>query len=521
MKQLALPISNQRYAAPQWGVWLLAGMLLLLVPVAGLLAVTGSIFLVIVPVLLVLSLALAFRPWLFTWLIIFSGLVILGVVRLYAPQFQIIRWLMPVLTLGVSIAVVVMQAFRPSPAARAKLPALFWRMAAFVLVTLFTTLVNWNGFLTAIAGVKDYFQVWGLIVVFALIYYRGDFSRGLTIFLVGIALLQVPFVLQQYFFLVPMRIGFAQLQIVPEDVIAGTFGAELYGGGNNALLAAYLFIAVGILLMLWRQRILSSWLVLPSVLLLIFPVFLNEAKVAFFYAWVMFLVLYKEDIARRPLRFIVGNVVLFLFLFVFLSFYAQMAAESGKAHNLGQYLDFLKEQNLERGYGTLVLNRWTALTFWFQEHFPQDIWHGLIGHGLGESREAALMLDIGKTVAARRYPGMGIGLTSLSALLWDVGLVGVALVAAMFVSAYRLSGRLAETARERPLAMALFKGLQAGVVILAISIVHKDFFAFDVAFQSLYVLIMGYLIYSARNSPPRSEDNDPDHAGSPHIGRAS
>jgi len=521
MKHAALPSTNVYQTAPQWGIWVILALCILLAPIAGLLAVTGSIFLVTVPVLLLLSLVLAFNPWLFTWLIIFSGLVILGVVRLYAPHLQIIRWLIPLLTLGASIAVVVMQAFRPSPAARARLPALFWWMAAFVLVTLFTTLVNWNGFLTAIAGIKDYFQVWGLIAVFALIYYRGDFSRGLTMFLVGIALLQVPFVLQQYFFLVPIRIGFAQLQIVPEDVIAGTFGAELYGGGNNALLAAYLFIAVGILLMLWRQKILSSWLVLPSVLLLIFPVFLNEAKVAFFYAWVMFIVLYKEDIARRPLRFIAGNIVLFLFLFVFLSFYAELAAESGKAHNLGQYLDFLKEQNLERGYGTLVLNRWTALTFWFQEHFPQDIWHGFIGHGPGESREGALVLDIGKTVAARRYPGMGIGLTSLSALLWDVGLVGVAMVAAMFVSAYRLAGRLAQAARERPLAVALFKALQAGVVILAISIVHKDFFAFDVAFQSLYVLIMGYLIYSARNSQPRSVNHNPDHAGLPHMGRAS
>lgn len=511
MKQAVLPSTNYHGTVAPWGIWILVALLVLLAPLLGLLATTGSIFLVTIPVVLLLTLVLVFHPWLFTWIIIFSGLVVMGVIRLYAPEFQAIRWLIPFLTLGVPIVLVVMQAFKPSPAERARLPALFWWAVAFLFASLFTTLINWNGFLPAISGLKSYFQVWGLIAVFALIYYRGDFSRGLTLFLVGIALLQVPFVLQQYFYIVPVRVGFPLL--VPEDVVAGTFGAELYGGGNNALLATYLFMVIGILLMLWRQKILAAWLMLPCVLLLIFPVFLNEAKVAFFYAWVMFLVLYKEDIARRPLHFILGNIVLFLFLFVFLSFYAQIAAESGKAHNLGQYLDFLKEQNLDRGYGTYVLNRWTALTFWFQEHFPHDIGHAFIGHGLGESREGALVVDVSNTVAARRYRGMGIGLTGLSSLLWDVGLIGVAMVAMMLMSAYRLAGRLAEAARERPLAMALFKGLQAGVIILGISIVHKDFFVFEMAFQSLFVLIIGYLIYSARNFSSLSASHQAGHTG--------
>jgi hypothetical protein len=499
MKQAVLPTSRFHRTVSPWGIWILVALLVLLAPLLGLLSATGNIFLVTIPVVMLLAMVLVFHPWLFTWLIIISGLVVMGVVRLYASEFQIIRWLIPLLTVGVPITVVIVQAFKASPSERSQLPALFWWAVAFLCAALITTLVNWSGFITAIAGAKNYFQVWGLIAVFALIYYRGDFTRGLTILLLGIGLLQVPFVLHQYFFVVPMRTGLAK--IVPEDVIAGTFGAELYGGGNNALLAAYLFIAIGILLAVWRQRILPAWLVFPSTLLLIFPVFLNEAKITFFYAWVMFLVLYWRDIVRRPSRFIFGNLVLILFLFLFVSFYAEIAVKSGEAHNLGQYLDFLEEQSLERGYGTYELNRWTALTFWFQEHFPRDGLHAFIGHGLGETQEGALLLDVSNTVAARRYPGMGIGLTGLSALLWDVGLIGVALVAGLFISAYRLAGRLARICQERPLAVALFNGLQVGVAILALSMVHKSFFVFDMAFQSLFVLIVGYLIYSARHLP--------------------
>jgi hypothetical protein len=285
----------------------------------------------------------------------------------------------------------------------------------------------------------------------------------------------------------------------PDDVIAGTFGAELYGGGNNAILAAYLFIVIGLLLSLWRNKIVPAWLMFPGVLLLAFPVFLNEAKVAVFYAWVMFIVLYWENIVRRPLRFIVANIFLFLFLFAFVLVYAQLSVETSRAHTVGQYLDFLIEHNLYRGYGTYELNRWTALVFWFQEHFPHDLWHAFAGHGLGETQEGSNLMDVSKSLAARRYHGMGIGLTGLSALLWDVGLFGTLLVGLMFLSACRLAGRLAKASCGNPLAMALFTGLQAGVAILALSIVHKSFFVFEMAFQILFVLIIGYLIYSARH----------------------
>lgn len=496
--QLTLASTHRPYATPSWGLWLLAAILMLLVPVAGLLAVTGSVFLVTVPVLLLASVVLAFHPWLFTWIIIFSGLAVMGTLKLYVPQFQIIRWIIPLMAVAALLSVLLLQTFQRESRKTASLPALFWWVGAFVLAGVVSTLANWSGMSAALVGAKNYFQVWALIVVFAAIYYRGDFTRGMTIFLVALGLLQLPFVVHQYFFVVPERMRFAGL-LVAEDAISGTFGAELYGGGNNALLAAYLFIVIGLLLSLWRQKVISASLVFPAVLMLAVPVFLNEAKVAFFYAWVMFVVLYWADIVRHPLRFIVANIFLFLFLVVFVVFYAHLAVVAGKAHTVGHYLDVVLEQNLYKGYGTYELNRWTALVFWYEEHFPYDLWHALIGHGLGETQEGALLLDVSNTLGSRRYQGMGIGLTGLSALLWDVGLVGTTLAALMFFSAYRLAGRLAQTTGGTPLAAGLFGGLQVGVAILALSVVHKNLIVFSIIFQTLFVLIVGYLIYSARH----------------------
>jgi hypothetical protein len=498
MKQALLSPMHAYRPLPQWGVWLLAGMLMLLAPVAGLLAVTGSILLVTIPVLLLVSLVLAFHPWLFTWLIIFSGLVVMGILRLYAPEFQIIRWIIPLVALAVPIAIFLLQAFQPHPAERSKLPALFWWGMAFTVAALFSSLVNWSGFSDAAFGAKNYFQVWGLVVAFALIRYHGDFVRGLRILFLSIAVLQLPFVLHQWLVLVPQRSALGAISA--NDVIAGTFGADLFGGGNNAILSAYLTMAIGLLISSWKEHVISVWWMILGVLLLVSPVFVNESKIAFFYFWLMFLVLYWPDIVKRPAHFLVGNILLFAFLFLLLIVYATVAAVGGhRIQGVFDYLSFVQQQNMELGYGTYTLNRWTALTFWFSQHMPHDILHAFIGHGLGQSQEGGIVLTSDHTLGSGRYHGMGIGQTTLAALLWDVGLIGLAVVSMLFVSAFRLAGRLARDCQGQAPAVALFKSLQVAVAILFLSLTHKSFFIFEPTFQILFVLIIGYLIYSARH----------------------
>lgn len=500
MKEAALPSMHAYQAAPRWGTWVLFALLVVLVPIAGLLAVTGSIFLVAIPAVLLFAAVLLFHPWLFTWLIIVSGLVVMGVIRLYAPQFQIIRWIVPLVALAVPIAIALMQAFKSRPAEPARQPALLWWGVAFVGVALISTLVNWSRFSTAILGAKDYFQVWGLLLAFALIRFQGDFTRGLRMLFLAIAFVQLPFVLQQWFVLIPQRSGYGFLSA--DDVVAGTFGADLLGGGNNTILSAYLIMAIGMLISLWKEHVIRVWWMMPGVLLLVAPVFLNETKIAFFYFWLMFLVLYRSEISRRPVQFFLGNLVLFAFLFVFVFVYAYLAEGEGhRIHGVLDYLSFVKQQNLELGYGSYTLNRWTALTFWFSEHIPHDMLHAVIGHGLGQSQEGGVLLSGSHTLASRRYHGMGIGQTALTALLWDVGLVGLAVVGMLFVSAFKLAGRLARDYQAQPHAAALFKGLQIAVAILFLSLTHKSFFVFEPTFQLLFVLIIGYLIYSARFGP--------------------
>jgi hypothetical protein len=173
---------------------------------------------------------------------------------------------------------------------------------------------------------------------------------------------------------------------------------------------------------------------------------------------------------------------------------------TGKVHNWTELVEYVVARQTastdERQAQYSQLSRITSLTFWAKQHVSANPAHTLLGHGLGASREPEGGLDLAKTLAQERYPGLGIGYTALSALLWDVGVVGVITVLGMFGSAFFMAGRLARHYRRRhdPLRTAWFEGLQAAMAVLTLSLAHKDFFVVNLPFQALAYLLVGCII---------------------------
>jgi hypothetical protein len=125
----------------------------------------------------------------------------------------------------------------------------------------------------------------------------------------------------------------------------------------------------------------------------------------------------------------------------------------------------------------------------------------LLGHGPGASREPddTTMLEVNGTLAQKKYPGLRIGYTGLSTLLWDTGLIGTVCVLGMFGSAFFMAGRLAAHYRQRRDAFhtALFEGLQAAVAVLVLSLAHKNFFAVHLPYQAIVYLLIGFIAHSS------------------------
>jgi hypothetical protein len=435
------------------------------------------------------------------WFVLIGGLVIFGVAQLYLPGAKYIRYVIPLATLILVLHGVSDRLARRDVPGDAKIPAMLQWAMAFIVIALVSTIVNLSNPGVALMGLKGYFQMWALLLAFILIRWQAETIDSIPKGILVIAFLQLPFVLHQYLVLVPKRVGLGD-GIVPVDVVSGTFGATLYGGGANAVLAAFTMIVVACLLSLWKHGALSATKAATMSLLFLAPVFVNETKISAVYLPLVFVILFYREIIAKPVKFLLAGVALAGLLAALLTALT-LGQPSGKLRTWNDLIDFTIERQTasisDRGGQFSELSRWTALTFWAREHVGANPAHVFFGHGPGSSRVQEGGLDLATTLAETRYRDLQIGYTALSAMLWDTGILGVAAILAMFIAAFRTAHWLAGYYRHRDAIKAgIFDGLCAAIAILMLSLAHKDFFVFHIPYQTLVLLIIGYLAVTRR-----------------------
>jgi hypothetical protein len=227
-------------------------------------------------------------------------------------------------------------------------------------------------------------------------------------------------------------------------------------------------------------------------------VFINEAKISAVYLPVIFISLFYRDIIQRPGRFVLvamGGAGVIAALLTALT----LLHPTGKLQTWSDLFEFVYEGQTatlsERQGRGADLSRWTSLKFWVEENATSNPVYVLVGHGPGASRVEDRGLDLAETLAEKKYRGLNIGYTAVSSLLWDTGILGLVAIVGMFYSAYRAAGRLASGyAGHDEFRAGVFEGMRAGVLILAISLLHKDFFVFHIPYQTLLLLMFGYLV---------------------------
>lgn len=474
-------------------VWLLAfGMAL----VGGGVSALGNLTVAIVFVGLLVALVVAPSRNAVFWFVVTSGLILVGVMQLYA-SVKYARYVVPLVAAFLLLHAIMERLTQRKGPSREPVAEIVWWSLAFMLFTALSTIVNWAGVGNAIVGLKGYFQVWTLFFAMALIRWDDRFLDTLPRALLAIAFVQLPFVLHEYFVIVPRRESLGGA-VVAVDIVAGTFGANEFGGGANAALTVFLFSVIACLLGVWKQGALSTRALLGLTLVLLFPVFINETKISAIYLPMVIAIVFYRDIIERPGRFIAMGGVAVGVLVGLLTALA-VFQPSGKIKSIEDLVQFTIQTQMasteERGSHYSELSRWTALTFWAQEHVHANPVNTLFGHGLGASRVQESGLELGaSSLAESKYGGMQIGYTAVSSLLWDTGLVGCGAMLGMFFAAFRTAGRLARYYAARPVRAGVFEGLRAAVAILALSLAHKDFLVFHIPFQTLIFLLFGYLV---------------------------
>jgi hypothetical protein len=446
----------------------------------GLLSVTANPVFISVAVALFVGVFLIARPAWTVWLVLTLGLLVAGILPLLSEDGLVTKTTWGVSILAFTLMMIAFFMAVTSSATRRNTPAFVWVALGFLVYSVIVSFIQWYSMGEFSGGFKRYFQMWGLLFALCWLPFDERDIRRWRVFLLIVALIQLPFAAYELIALVPMREGLRN--IVPIDVVAGTFGAMLYGGGASGEMAAFLIMVLAFLLTQRMEKILTTRRLMLLIPLILSPLFLGETKAVVILLPVMFLVLYRRVIITRPHYGLAGLLLGGLLTAGSAYFYLSLSEKNVE----GQIKDYLDYNVYDKGYGTHYLNRTTVLTFWAQQQGAHNPVSLVLGNGLGSSHTQA-----GGHVAMR-YPNHGIGLTTASSLLWDVGMFGFGLFAAIFVLAWRTAGQLQQKLVD-PIIRADAAAIQAALALFAVYLFFRSSLLETMSFQIIFVVLLGYL----------------------------
>ncbi|MGZ0020666.1 hypothetical protein [Nitrosomonas sp. wSCUT-2] len=450
----------------------------------GLFAVTANPIIISLAVALVGGSFLLTKPIWMVWLLLASGLLVVGMLPLYL-DFLASKAVWGVSILGFILLFMAIFRIAIFPKAVKATPAFVWLALFFLIYATLNSLLQWHTELEFLGGIKRYFQMYGLL--FILCWYdfdEEDIYRWKVFFLIA-AILQLPVAVYELLVFAPALVGTWGLAAV--DLVAGTFGAKKDGGGNNAEMCLFLIIMMAFLLARHKEKILSSkWLVI-FLSILIPPLFLGETKAVIVMLPLMFLVLYRHEIFIRFHYWLIGFISAILLAVAIGYYYLSLNPKP-----VDQQLTEIIEYNFQdKGYGGQHLNRTTVLTFWAEKQGIHDPVSFIFGNGIGSSHTPT------RGHLTKIYPAYGIGLTAVSTLLWDFGVVGLGLFLSILASAWICARKLKKESNI-PSVKADAITIQAAVVLFAFHIFYRDSLLDSPAIQIVFSGLLGYLAWIHR-----------------------
>lgn len=447
----------------------------------GMIAITNNPILIGLAVGMILGLFLLASPKISIWLVILLGL---GTPALL-DMTGLSRMLWAIAMLAILLWVPgLMHLFSLNPQHKKITPLYIWIAILFAVFALASTALQLHSFSELFGGFKRYFQGFGLMLVLATMpWARADFDRWLKA-LLAIALLQLPFAIFERFLLVPLRGGIEMLGGQATDVVAGTMGANLKGGSPNSIMVFFVLMAFACVIARWKEKLISTGRACLLSAILLLPLALGETKVVIVLLPMIAILLLMKDIQREPSKFIPILFLLFVLTFALAYLYVYVMLDS-------TFIDavegILRYNIQDVGYGNLLLNRTTVLTFWAGLHDWSNPMTFLFGHGLGSSYGAGF--DAGHM--AQLYPKYGINLTTISTLLWDLGMVGLVLYVSILAVAWLQIGRI-ERQTTDPQMRADSLSIRVGIALCVVFLMYSDSQINLIVHEIIIAVMLGY-----------------------------
>lgn len=458
----------------------------------GLVAVTANTIIIGLAVGLLVGVLIIGKPIWTMWLILVLGLLVSGVLPLFLDVLAT-KAVWGISILGFVLLASVFFKTATNPLIAKHTPGFIWVALIFLLFAVVNSLIQWQGLAVFLGGFKRYFQVWGLLFAMAWLVSDQNLIRRIIGFVLIVALIQLPFALYELIKLVPLReAALASYPgMVPIDVVAGTFGATLYGGGSSGQMATFLILIFGFLLARWQEHTLSAGRLVILSFFVLTPLFLGETKVVVILLPLMFLVLYRREIILRPHFALLGLVVLSVMIvaagYVYMGF-----SKGGLDKNIA---DTLSYNIYQEGYGGYLLNRTTVFSFWLEHQGLSNPFSFFFGNGMGSAQSPYGSLTPGHI--ALKYTRYGIGLNAGATLLWDTGIFGFGMFLLVLILAWSSANRLRRESLI-PTVRADALALQASIALLSAHLSYSLALLDSLSFQIVFAMTLGYLAWLHR-----------------------
>jgi hypothetical protein len=456
---------------------------LLYYTIAGLLAVAcpyltasgnyTALFLIIGSVI---GIALFSYPVYCFWLLFYSVFLMGSIVSNF-PQVTSLRWGVVLLSLILGMRTVI-EFLKRGRHAGVNLDKGLFIVINFVIIAIVSSIINGISIRNILISAKNYFQFIPVIFVFLILpkFKEQEIVNKIIVGLVIVAFLQVPTSLYEVFYTKKIIVG---------DAIRGTFPSH-----SSGILSLYLIFCAVILISLARHRVISWRKSLIGCIFFSTPIFFNETKISFIYIFIVLAYFLKENFKIDKIKSIVIAVIGFILLAGL--GYSYKALYSSSEKDFKRYIDGTYGYNFGKiGHGIYKLNRSTVLTFWFEKQKRYGFIPFLIGHGLNSANEGDSGVYRERGQIAAQYIGYGIGLTTVSTLLWETGVAGTVYFFYIFLYALlRISSFLKRKCVDN-LNSAILLGIQIGIVFFCIEFFYNPAFIASEVSNFLGNLILG------------------------------
>lgn len=455
----------------------------------GIISITANPVFIGLAVGLVAGIFLLAIPKKTIFLVIALGLATPALLDMIGHGFNRVLWALSMMALLLWVPGL-LNLFNFDPHQKKTIPLFIWLALVFMLYALVVSFSQLHAMGELFGGFKRYFQTFGLLMALVtLANTQKDFDLWLKLILI-IGLLQLPFAIFERFVLVPLRGGLAAGGEAT-DIVAGTMGANLSGGSPNAIMVTFVLIVFIFVFLRWKSGLVetSRAVLMGGVLLL--PLALGETKVVVIILPLLALVLLRKDIMQEPAKYIPILSLMLMLTTLLAYFYIYILLDSSFEEAITSTLRYNVQ---ETGYGTSLLNRTTVMTFWTELHGWHDPIRFLFGHGLGSSYGNGF--DAGHI--ARLYPNYGINLTSVSTLLWDLGIVGLILYVSIFLTAWVQIGRVWCNTLSKQVKSDCM-ALQAGIALTLFFLIYSDSQVNLLVHELIIAVMLGYAAFLYQN----------------------